>query len=96
MFNLSLLYTTVFPKSTTLYHFFRIYFRLIVSLFPEKRYNIVRKKERSENQNERKQETVENNEIAAVLVNEDTEATLKRVRFQGVQLSQSYTTPNNT
>ncbi|UDM75014.1 LexA family protein [Vagococcus fluvialis] len=31
----------------------------------------------------RKQETVENNEIAAVLVNGDTEATLKRVRFQG-------------
>lgn len=31
----------------------------------------------------RKQETVENNEIAAVLVNGDTEATLKRVRYQG-------------
>lgn len=31
----------------------------------------------------RKQESVENNEIAAVLVNGDTEATLKRVRYQG-------------
>lgn len=31
----------------------------------------------------RKQETVENNEIAAVLVNGDSEATLKRVKFQG-------------
>ena len=31
----------------------------------------------------RKQELVENNEIAAVLVNGDTEATLKRVKFQG-------------
>lgn len=31
----------------------------------------------------RKQSTIENNEIAAVLVNGDTEATLKRVKFQG-------------
>lgn len=31
----------------------------------------------------RKQETIENNEIAAVLVNGDSEATLKRVKFQG-------------
>lgn len=31
----------------------------------------------------RKQETVENNEIAAVLVNGDSEATLKRVKYQG-------------
>lgn len=31
----------------------------------------------------RKQESVENNEIAAVLVNGDSEATLKRVKYQG-------------
>lgn len=31
----------------------------------------------------RKQDTVENNEIAAVLINGDSEATLKRVMFQG-------------
>lgn len=31
----------------------------------------------------RQQEEVENNEIAAVLVNGDTEATLKRVKYQG-------------
>lgn len=31
----------------------------------------------------RKQSYVENNEIAAVLLNDDTEATLKRVRYQG-------------
>ncbi|MDT2848801.1 XRE family transcriptional regulator [Vagococcus carniphilus] len=31
----------------------------------------------------KKQSTIENNEIAAVLVNGDSEATLKRVKFQG-------------